>query len=136
MPVVGDGKRSPKTGQLTDSPSQYDWIPVWGIDTWVVLSVHDSGKLKSGKFFAVPVEDLLRGTATGFDLHVRTRDGHSPYLHSGQRVTDSTRHALEQSGISKLYVPGRIAVPFARSYFEAAQLVLESRDASSEDRAQ
>ncbi len=97
--------------------------------------MHDSGKMKSGNFFAVPADDLPYGTAVGFDLYIRTRDGHSPYLLAGQRVTDSIRHALEQSGISTLYVPERIAGPFGRSYFEAAQLVLESPDSSPDDRA-
>ena len=101
----------------------------------MVLAVRESGVLKSGVIFAVLVEDLPHGTAVGFDLYVRTRDGHSPYLLSGQAVTESIRHALEQSGISKLYVPERIAGPFARSYFEAARLVLESPDSSPEERA-
>jgi|GEM_PF-2259854 hypothetical protein len=92
----------------------------------MVLAVRESGVLKSGSFFAVPVNDLPHGTAVGFDLYVRTREGHSPYLLAGQRVTNSIRHALEQSGISKLYAPERIAGPFARSYFDTARLVLES----------
>jgi len=98
--------------------------------------VRESGVLKSGNFFAVPVDDLPHGTAVGFDMYVRTRDEHSPYLLSGQAVTESIRHALESAGISRLYVPERIAGPFARSYFDAARLVLESLDSSPEDRAQ
>ena len=105
------------------------------INTWMVLAVRESGDQKSDSFFAVLVEDLPRGTATGFDLYVRTRDGHSPYLHSGQLVTESIRHALASSGIDALYVPLRIAGPFARGNYEAARLVLESPDSSPEDRA-
>lgn len=101
----------------------------------MVLAVPDSGNQKPDSFFAVPVEDLPRGIATGFDLYVRTRNGHATYLHSGQLVTDSIRRALRRSGITALYVHQRIAGPFARSYCDAARDVLDSPDSSSDDRA-
>ena len=97
--------------------------------------MNDSGRSNAENFFAVPIDDLPRGTASGVDLYVSSRGGFAPYLNSGQRLTNSIRLAIERSGITALYVPVRFTGPFARGYCDAARLVLEAPDSSSEERA-